>query len=123
MEVSRITKADILKFRAGLAKVVRKDGKSLSAEYINKYMKILRMPIDEAADRFHFTSPFRGVKPLKKPKAHIDPFTLEEVNSILSNVRTDFKAYYTIRFFDSSALFNYLVRHLDNLIEPMRRHT
>jgi integrase len=99
MEVSRITKADILKFRAYLAKVVRKDGKSLSAEYINKYMKILRMPIDEAADRFKFTSPFRGVKPLKKPKSQIDPFTLEEVNKILSHVRADFKAYYTIRFF------------------------
>lgn len=99
MEVSRITKADILKFRAGLAKVVRKDGNSLSAEYINKYMKILRMPIDEAADRFKFTSPFGGVKPLKKPKSQIDPFTLEEVNKILSNVRADFKAYYTIRFF------------------------
>jgi len=27
-----------------------------------------------------------------------------------------------IQFFDGSALFNYLVRHLDNLIEPIRRH-
>jgi integrase len=99
MEVSHITKADILKFRASLAKVERKDGKNLSAEYINKYLKILRMPIDEAADRFNFTSPFRGVKPLKKPKTHIDPFTLAEVNQILATVRADFKAYYTIRFF------------------------
>jgi integrase len=99
MEVSHITKADILKFRASLAKVERKDGKTLSAEYINKYLKILRMPIDEAADRFNFTSPFRGVKPLKKPKTHIDPFTLAEVNQILATVRADFKAYYTIRFF------------------------
>ena len=99
MEVSHITKADVLKFRASLAKVERKDGKTLSAEYINKYMKILRMPIDEAADRFDFTSPFRGVKPLKKPKAQIDPFTLTEVNKILSTVRADFKPYYTIRFF------------------------
>jgi integrase len=99
VEVSQITKADVLKFRASLAKVERKDGKTLSAEYINKYMKILRMPIDEAADRFNFTSPFRGVKPLKKPKAHIEPFTLDEVNKILGAVRADFKPYYTIRFF------------------------
>jgi integrase len=99
MDVSLITKADILKFRASLAKVERKDGKTISAEYINKYMKILRMPINEAADRFNFTSPFRGVKALKKPKTHIDPFTLEEVDLILSAVRADFKAYYTIRFF------------------------
>ena len=98
-EVSAITKADILKFRASLAKVERKDGKTLSAEYINKYMKILRMPLDEVADRFNFTSPYRGVKPLKKPKSHIDPFTLAEVNQILATVRGDFKSYYTIRFF------------------------
>ena len=99
MDISLITKSDILKFRASLAKVERKDGKIISAEYINKYMKILRMPINEAADRFNFTSPFRGVKALKKPKTHIDPFTLQEVNLILAAVRTDFKAYYTIRFF------------------------
>jgi len=62
-------------------------------------MKILRMVISEAADRFDFTSPFRGVKPLKKPKTHIEPFTMTEVNLILATVRTDFKAYYSIRFF------------------------
>jgi len=99
MQVSHITKADILKFRASLAKVERKDVKTLSAEYINKYMKILRTPVCEAADLFNFTSPFRGVKPLKKPKLHIEPFTLNEVNQILATVRDDFKAYYTIRFF------------------------
>ncbi len=99
MEVSLITKADVLKFRASLAKVERNDGKTLSAEYINKYMKILRMILNEAADRFDFTSPFRGVKPLKKPKATIEPFTLSEVNLILATVRTDFKPYYCIRFF------------------------
>ncbi|WP_198244471.1 Arm DNA-binding domain-containing protein [methane-oxidizing endosymbiont of Gigantopelta aegis] len=97
MEVSHITKADILKFRASLAKVTRKNGKQLSAEYINKYMKILRMVLNEAADRFDFTSPYRGIKPLKKPKSHIDPFSLDEVNLILANVRADFKAYYTVR--------------------------
>lgn len=99
MEVSRITKADVLKFRACLGKVVRKDGETISAEYINKYMKILRMPLDEAADRFNFTSPFRGIKPLKKTKPMIDPFSLDEVNKILGTIRADFKPYYTIRFF------------------------
>jgi integrase len=98
MEVSLITKADILKFRASLGKVERKDGKKLSTDYINKYMKILRMPINEAADRFNFTSPFRGVKTLKKPRNLINPFTMKEVNSILATVRPDFKDYYTIRF-------------------------
>lgn len=98
-EVNHITKGDILKFRASLAKVTRKNGKNLSSEYINKYMKIFRMVISEAADQFDFTSPYRGIKPLKKPKSQIDPFTLDEVNRIISNVRDDFKNYYTVRFF------------------------
>jgi len=100
-EVNHITKADILKFRASLAKVKCKNGKSLSNEYINKYMKVFRMVINEAADRFDFTSPFRGIKPLKKPKSQINPFTLDEVNKMISNVRPDFKNYYTVRFFSA----------------------
>ncbi len=98
-EVNRITKADILKFRASLGKVTRKNGNTLSAEYINKHIKIFRMVINEAADRFDFTTPYQGIKPLKKPKPQIEPFTLDEVNLIINNVRKDYKSYYTVRFF------------------------
>ncbi len=53
----------------------------------------------EAADRYEFTCPFRGIKSLKIQKVDVEPFTLEEVRRILDNVRDDFKAYYTVRFF------------------------
>ncbi|WP_426415326.1 tyrosine-type recombinase/integrase [Aestuariirhabdus sp. LZHN29] len=97
--VDHITKADLLQFRAQLAKVVRKNGKGLSAWHINRHMKVLRMILNEAADRFEFTSPYRGIKQLKVQKSDIDPFTLEEINLILDTVRPDFRDYYCVRFF------------------------
>lgn len=99
MEVSDITKADLLKFRAELGGMTQSNGKKFSAEHVNRHMKVLRMILNEAADRFEFTSPFRGIKPLKKPKVHVDPFTLEEIEQILKAVRDDFCSYYTVRFF------------------------
>ena len=62
-------------------------------------MKVLRMILTEAADRYDFTSPYRNIKPLKKDKKDIEPFTLEEVNLMISTVREDFKNYYVVRFF------------------------
>jgi integrase len=97
--VAQITKADLLQFRAELGKVVRKDGKRLSATHINRHMKILRMILNEAADRYEFTSPYHGIKPLKVQKTDIDPFTLDEITQVLGAVRPDFHDYYTVRFF------------------------
>ncbi len=99
MEVGHITKADLLQFRAQLGGVVRKNGKGYSADHINRHMKVLRMILNEAADRFDFTSPYRGIKPLKVPKSDVDPFTLDEINQLLATVRPDFRNYYTVRFF------------------------
>ena len=55
--------------------------------------------MNEAADRYEFTSPYRGIKSLKAQKIDVEPFTLEEVRLILANVRLDFRAYFTVRFF------------------------
>ncbi|SHJ88367.1 integrase [Malonomonas rubra DSM 5091] len=99
MEVSRITKGDILKYRSTLAKVPNGKKEGLSPDRINHIMTPLRMILGDAADRFHFTTPYTGIKSLKVPKTEVDPFTLEEVNLILSKVRADFRTYYTIRFF------------------------
>jgi integrase len=98
-DVGQITKADLMQFRAQLAKVTRKNGNSLSAGHINKHMKILRMILNEAADRYDFITPYRNIKPFKVPKTDIAPFTLEEVSLILSTVRSDFITYYLVRFF------------------------
>lgn len=97
--VNEIKKADLLQFRADLGAIKKKNGQGLSATHINRHMKIMRMILNEAADRFEFQTPYRGIKPLKIPKSDIDPFTLDEINLFLEHIRPDFKDYYTVRFF------------------------
>lgn len=97
--VSRITKADALKFRSTLAKVPNGTKTGLSADRINHIMTPLRMILAEAADRHNFNTPFVGIKQLRVPKTDVDPFSLDEVNLLINNVRPDFRNYYTVRFF------------------------
>ncbi|MDA3832021.1 MAG: DUF3596 domain-containing protein [Spirochaetales bacterium] len=98
-DVSHITKGDILKFRSSLAKVQIGKKTGLSTSRINHIMTTLRQILGDAADRFYFSTPFVGIKPLKVPRTDVDPFTIEEVNLILANIRADMKDYYTVRFF------------------------
>ncbi len=98
-KVSYITKAEILQFRASLAKV--KNGKKvgLSADRINHIMTITRMILTDAADRFDFNNPFQNIKALKVNKTDVEPFDLDEVQTIIKNCDADFKDYFLIRFF------------------------
>ena len=98
-EVGRITKADILEFRASLAKVTTRSNKQLSPSRINHIMTPLRMILNEAANRYNFSSPYQGIKSLKVPRTDVEPFTLDEVRLIIEKVRPDFRDYYTVRFF------------------------
>lgn len=99
-EVGSITKADILEFRASLAKVTaRKSDETLSNRRINAILKPLRQILNEAADRNEFTSAFRNIKPLKMKRSDVQPFTLDEVELILTTARADYKNYFTVRFF------------------------
>ena len=99
-EVGQISKADVLAFRAKLAKVTAKGKKtSLSAARINKMLNPLRQILNEAADRFDFRTPFANIKQLKIKRTDVDPFTLEEVRTLLETVRADFRPYFTVRFF------------------------
>lgn len=98
-DVGQIKKADLMLFRAQLAKVKSKTDQGFTPDYINRHMKILRMILNEAADRYEFTTPYRNIKPLKKTRKDIEPFSLEEVELIISNVRDDFTNYYITRFF------------------------
>lgn len=98
-EVGHITKADILEFRASLGKVTTRSAKQLSPSRINHIMTPLRMILNEAANRFNFSSPYQGIKSLKVPRTDVEPFSLEEVRLILETVREDFKPYFTVRFF------------------------
>lgn len=99
-EVGRITKADVLEFRSSLAKVqIRKKTSTLSNRRINSVMKPLRQILNEAADRFEFNSAFRNIKPLKNKRSDVNPFSLQEVQTILTSCRQDFRSYYTVRIF------------------------
>lgn len=99
-EVGQINKADVLAFRATLAKVTtRKSQSTLSNRRINSVMKPLRQILNEAADRLEFTSAFRNIKPLKMKRSDVMPFTLEEVQQILTTARADYREYFTVRFF------------------------
>jgi integrase len=95
-----VTKADVLAFRAGLAKApARAKDSTLSNRRVNAVMKPLRQILNEAADRFNFTSPFRNIKPLKVKRSDVQPFSLDEVQQILARVRADYRPYFTVRFF------------------------
>lgn len=99
-EVGQITKADVLAFRATLAKVpTRGSQETLSNRRVNAVMKPLRQILNEAADRFEFTSAFRNIKPLKMKRSDVNPFSLEDVQRILSTVRADYRNYFIVRFF------------------------
>ena len=100
LKVGEITKAHILEFRAELAKRKGRGSNTLlSPKTINSHMAIFRMVIDEAADRFGFDTPYRNIKPLKLQKNHIEPFSLKEVERIISQVRADYRDYYIVRFY------------------------
>ena len=99
MLIESVTKADVLEFRSSLAKVKTKKGKSLSPSRINHIITPLRMILNEAANRYEFSSPYNGIKSLKVPRTDVEPFSLEEVKRIIDNVRPDYKNYYTVRFF------------------------
>ena len=97
--VSSIRREDILDFRSQLAKVPGRKGQTLSARRINAIVLGLRQILNEAADRYNFTSPGQRIKPLKIKRLDIKPFTLEEVNLILKTVRSDYRDYLIVRFF------------------------
>ena len=98
--VGEVTKADILAFRADLAKVqARGKTNTLSNPRINKILNPLRQILCEAADRFDFRTPFQNIKQLKVKRTDVEPFSLEQVKSIIDTVRPDFRAYFTVRFF------------------------
>lgn len=95
-----ITKADVLAFRSEVSKnAARGANGTLSNRRINAVMKPLRQILNEAADRYNYTTAFRNIKPLKIKRSDVMPFSLDDVQRILTTVREDFRNYFTVRFF------------------------
>jgi hypothetical protein len=83
--VSDIVKADLLKYRAKLAKVTH-GSNTLSASRINQIMNVIKQILDEAADRYEFSTPFQGIKPLQR---WIDTCPVPELAHFISQVFSD----------------------------------
>jgi len=97
--VSRITKAQLLQFRANLSKASPETGKTRSTKTVNKILKVFRLMMNEAADRYEFSNPFAKVKLLKEQKTDIQPLSLDEVQLVFRHVRSDYLQYFKTRFF------------------------
>jgi integrase len=98
--IGEITKAEVLAFRAEVAQCAGRSGNAtLSPKTINNLMGVLSMIMTEAADRFEFSNPMRNVKRLRLRRKDIQPFSLDEVRLIRDTVRSDYRNYFTLRFF------------------------
>ncbi len=98
-KTNELSKTDIMEFRSKLLVTKTSSNKQLGNDRINRIMGVLRMIINEAADRYEFTNPWMNIKQLKIGRSDIEPFTLEEIKKFLNGVRPDFRNYYTVRFF------------------------
>lgn len=95
-----ITRPDLLQFRAVLITTPRgKREKPLAPASVNHVIKLLRAMLGEAASRYKFQDPGARLKRVKTPRTDIQPFSLNEVKSILGTCRKDYKPYFTVRFF------------------------
>ncbi|MEZ9368434.1 DUF3596 domain-containing protein [Shewanella sp. 10N.286.51.B2] len=98
--LDEITRPQIIKYRASISEPKRLGRvKKLGNDWINHVMTPLRGILNEAAIRYDFPTPFVNIKALKVEKTPIEPFSLAEVQLVLSKVRKDYKNYYTVRFF------------------------
>lgn len=97
--LKKISKSDLLNFRASLAKVQLENQKSLTASRINQIMIPMRMILQEAAERYGFESPYKNIRNLKENKPAVHPLNLTDVWRFINSVRMDFKNYYLVRFF------------------------
>ena len=96
--VGSITKAEILAFRAKLAERPGRTGEKLSNKRINGILAPLSQILNEAAERYGFVSPTNKLKRLKVRKSDVNPFSLDQVQTILATVRADWRDYFTVRF-------------------------
>jgi integrase len=95
--MGEITKADLLAFRAEIAKRRGRGGRTLSARRINKLMSQLKSIINEGCDRSRVSSPWKDIAPLKQKRFDVRPFSLAEVERLIATVREDYRPYLTVR--------------------------
>lgn len=98
-KLDEIDKAMIMQFRTYLSQLPGQSGGTVTGSCINNILHPLRQILREGADRFSFTDPWQNIKRIKEARSQISPFSLQEVSLFLQKIRSDFKTYYTTRFF------------------------
>lgn len=98
--VGDIRRADILEFRAELAKHKGRCGnRTLAPKTLNRVIQILGQIMAEAAERYGFANPVERIKRLKQRRVDIHPFSLAEVQQLIAAIREDYQPYMVVRFF------------------------
>jgi integrase len=97
--VGELTKADLLQFRAQVARSKgRGQNETLSAKTVNRIMQTLGQALGEAGEQYGFTNPAERIKRLKQRRIDVEPFSLAETRQIIATVREDFRLYMVVRF-------------------------
>lgn len=94
-----ITREAVMAFRSQIARQPGRKSDQLSAARVNGIMTTLSSVMAEASKRYEgISNPLQGLRPLKTRRTHIQPFTLDEVDSFINGVAEPYQNYYTVRF-------------------------
>lgn len=99
LRLDQLNRDRILSLRAELARCPGSKSRLLSASRINKILGLLSQLMDEATLRYPITNPCRNLKRLRVNPPEIQPFSLEQVKLITTEIREDFRDYILTRFF------------------------
>lgn len=97
--VDELTRDVIVKFRNSRVHYRSTRGLSLQSDTINRIMTLVQTVMTHACNEYNISNPFQNIKKLKEEKRSIEPFSMTEVNQILSDVRGDYVEYLIVRFF------------------------
>lgn len=97
LPLSAVDRGALLGFQAEFAKRPGHKGNPISAKRINKVMGLIKTILNEGCDRYGLQSAGRSLKRLKQKRTQVMPFSLDEVDLLISKVRKDYAPYLTVR--------------------------
>jgi integrase len=97
--VNEIKRGDLLEFRAEAmrSRPGRGGNKTIGNRRANRILTVFQTVLREAALQLDFPDPCVQMKPLKEPRADIQPFSLEEIGRVVDAAPTLFKDYILVR--------------------------
>lgn len=99
LDIDEVTRDVVINLRNQLAKYRRPCGIGLKPATINRVISILKSILDHACFVYKLPSPFERINKLKEEKRHVQPFSVDEMNQILEDVRPDYRDYLVVKFF------------------------